>query len=354
MTSTPLVVTGDDVLAGDLLRLAAAAGVSLDVVRDPGTALTSWAAAPLVLVGTDAAAELAARVPARRPGVHVVGEGPAPDEVFRSAVVLGAHDVLELPAAEAWLVETLTDVGDGASSRGRTVAVLGGAGGVGATTAAVALAEVAARDGRQSTLIDLDPLGGGIERIAAPGGPGGPDGAGWATLAASSGRFGSRSLREALPRRDGLAVVGWGSGPRWTPEEVVVREVLSGTSRGSDLVVVDLPRTLDAAARDLLTRVDDVLVVACTTTAAVAATSRLLALLLPVAARCHLLVRRTGASIGPYDVGEGLGVPVLAVLPHDRRLDEAVDLGLGPVPRPKGALARAARKALQALPPGPP
>ena len=132
MTSDhPLLVTRDEALLDDLLRLAAAAGAVLDVAHDSGAARTGWATAPVVLVGADAVASLAATSPLRRERVHVVGHGPAPDDLFRAALAVGADTVAELPAAETWLVETLTDVVDGTSGRAVTLAVVGGSGGAG-------------------------------------------------------------------------------------------------------------------------------------------------------------------------------------------------------------------------------
>ena len=108
-----LVVTAEEGLLDDLLRLAAAAGVMPDVAADSGAALRAWPTAGVVLVGADQAAALAARRPARRGRVHVVTTGAAADSLFRSAVTLGAASVLELPAADPWLVELLADAEDG-------------------------------------------------------------------------------------------------------------------------------------------------------------------------------------------------------------------------------------------------
>ena len=38
--------------------------------------------------------------------------GEVPDELFRTALALGAENVAELPGSDAWLVEPLTDLGD--------------------------------------------------------------------------------------------------------------------------------------------------------------------------------------------------------------------------------------------------
>src|SRR5687768_16416843 len=118
----PVLITDDEPLLGDVLRLAAAAGVSVEVLRRPDPALRCWAAAPAVLVGADQAASLAALGPPRRSDVHVLSVGSAADGLYRTAVDLGAGSVLELPAPDDWLVELLTDVGDGA---GRTAVTVG-------------------------------------------------------------------------------------------------------------------------------------------------------------------------------------------------------------------------------------
>ena len=68
-----LLATRDDQLLGDVLRLAAAAGTTLDVAHDPGSALRSWTSAALVLVGADLAEDLSRLRPARHHDVHVLG-----------------------------------------------------------------------------------------------------------------------------------------------------------------------------------------------------------------------------------------------------------------------------------------
>ena len=130
----PLVVTGDDLLLDEVLRLAAAAGCTPEVAADASAALRGWVGAPAVLVGSDLAAEVARAVPPRRPGVHVVTAADPPDPgLFPSALALGAESVVALDAAGDWLVEVLTDLVDPGTARGLTVGVIGGSGGAGAT-----------------------------------------------------------------------------------------------------------------------------------------------------------------------------------------------------------------------------
>ena len=74
--------------------------------------------------------------PMRRPRVYVVAWGGVPDEMFRTAMAVGAESVAQLPRSEAWLTELLTDLGDldaGVPSEGVLVGVVGGSGGAGAT-----------------------------------------------------------------------------------------------------------------------------------------------------------------------------------------------------------------------------
>jgi secretion/DNA translocation related CpaE-like protein len=345
----PLVLTRDPSLGAELQRLAAAAGVGLELLPDAKASPSSWLLAPLVLVGPDALLPLAAATPSRRDHVHVVSQEPLPDALFRAALAVGAESVLELPAAETWLVETLTDAGDGATGRANVVGVVGGCGGAGATTFAAALAAAAASDRglasdvRPVVLVDADRLGPGIEQVA---GLDDLEGARWAQLLESAGRLGSRSLRAALPQRDRLAVLGWGPGARVGLDFQVAREVLSAAQRGSALVVVDLPRYGDLATDELVHRCDHLVLVTTLTLPAVAAAANVAARVLPITPRSHLVARGPASALDPEEVAAALGMPLAAVMSDQRRLAESIELGLGPLHARRGPLARAARAAL--------
>ncbi len=337
-----LLVTADAALAAELQRLAAAAGVPLDVVAAE-QARAAWAAAPVVLVGADAAVEVAAARPSRRPAVHLVAGESRPDSLFRQALEVGAESVVELPAAETWLVEVLTDTADGAAAGGVVVGVVGGCGGAGATTFAAALAAANARADHPVTLVDTDRLGGGVERVV---GLEEADGSGWSPLLETVGRLGSRSLRAALPRRGHLAVLGWGSHRREPLVPEVVREVVSAARRGSSLVVVDLPRYLDPATAEALARCDHLVLVVPLDVAAVAAAAGVVADVVPLGPEVHLVARGPATGLDPEQVASVLGVGVAAVMTDQRRLRESVELGLGPLVSRRGPLAKAARAVL--------
>lgn len=336
----PLLVTDDDLLLADLVRLAAAAGVTPDVARASAPALQSWAAAPLVLVGVDRAADLAHSRPPRRARVHVVGRGSLPDEVFRHALAIGAESVAGLPTSESWLVEMLTDVGDGGGPAGVTVGVVGGAGGVGATVFAAALAQVCATHGR-TLVVDADVLGAGIDRVL---GLEDADGIRWDALMQATGRLSARSLREALPRRDGLSVLAWPADRTPSLQAFAMREALSAGQRGFATVVVDVPRHPDPVVDEVLARCDHVLLVATLTVPAVAAAARV-ARRLPSGPGSGLVLRGGGVGVTPHEVGRLLDIPVVATMADQRGLDEAIGLGIGPLRSRRGTLARAARQA---------
>lgn len=341
--TAPLILTRDQSLLEEVLRLAAAAGVTPEAV-DVGAALQRWSTAPVLLIGVDVADELAALGPPRRRDAWVVAWGGVPDGVFRTAVALGVEGVVELQRSASWLVEVLTDLGDRAdrASDGLVVGVTGGCGGAGATTLACALAQEAARRGR-AVVVDADPLGPGADRIL---GLDDVEGARWDALCATTGRLSSRALREALPRRQGLGVLAWRPGEPASLQAFAVREVLSAARRGHDLVVVDLPRRTDPLVEEVVARCDRLLVVVLPTVAGVAAAVRTCAHFRDPT-RVRLVVRGTG--VDPRAIARATGVPVLLQMSEQRGLAEAVDLGLGPVRSSRGALGRAVGEVLDQL-----
>lgn len=338
----PLFVTRDPDLLDELARLAAAAGVTPEVAHEPGEALRAWAGAPLVLLGADLTTEVALTAPPRRPGVHVVARDPVPDELFRTALAVGAESVAALPASASWLAESLTDLGDQRAARGLTIGVLGGSGGAGATTFACALGQLAARSG-ETVVIDLDPLGPGIDRVL---GLEDRDGVRWDELCRTTGRLSARAFREALPRQDRLGVLTWPAGPHGSLQPFAVREALSAASRGHDTVILDLPRTRDPLLEEVAARCDHVLVVTSPTVAGVASAARVCADH-PGRGSLRLVVRGSGAD--PADVARVVGAPVVAEMADQRGLAESIDLGLGPVRSRRGALGRAGLRVLEQL-----
>lgn len=331
-------MTADPTLLDEVLRLSAAAGVVPEIAGDVTAALRSWGAAPVVVVGADLVPELLHLGPRRRPGVHLLAWGGVADEMFRHAVALGAENVAELPRSDAWLLELLAETGEGPSAEALTLGVIGGSGGSGATTFACALGLAAARRG-DACLVDTDPLGPGVDRVL---GFDRMDGVRWDALQQTTGRLSARALREALPRRDGLGVLTWTPGAAASLQAFAVREALAAAARGHPVVVLDLARG-GPLTEELVNRCHQVVVMVRANLPGLTSAARLVARL-GAPGTVGLVVR--GSGVEATEAARMVGGPVLAVMGDQRGLDEAVDLGQGPLRSRRSVLARAADEVL--------
>ncbi|MEU3352336.1 septum site-determining protein Ssd [Streptomyces sp. NPDC037389] len=332
----PLIVTEDEALLDDLLRLCAAAGAVPEVVHGPFARGTGWDGAPLILVGDDSATGLGAA--ARVEGVVLVGRDPGDPGVWRRAVGIGARHVALLPDGEGWLVDRIADAVEGVGRPALTVGVVGGRGGAGASTLACALAVGAARAGRRTMLIDGDPLGGGLDVLL---GGERAEGLRWPAFADSRGRVAGQALEEALPELHSLRVLSWDRGgcPAVPPE--AMRAVLAAARRRGGVVVVDLPRRLDEPAVEALEQLDLGLLVVPAELRAVAAAHR-------VASTLGMLLRDLRAVVrGPFgsgleadEIARLLGLPLAGELPLEPGLSDALDTGRPPGGAERGPLAR--------------
>ncbi|RJL20411.1 septum site-determining protein Ssd [Bailinhaonella thermotolerans] len=343
----PLLITADHELLDDLLRLAAAADVEVDVAHAPGHARPRWLTAPLVVVGADMAEAMASAGPPSRPGVLLVGTGPAPPDFWRRCVALGAGGALVLPDAERELVDRFAEATEPAGASAAVICVTGGRGGAGASVLSAALALTSAGQGRTTLLVDADPLGGGIDVLlgeeAAPGSR-------WPDFAEREGRVSCAALREALPARGSLAVLSW---DRRTPAEVrpeAMRAVLSAGVRGCDLVVVDLPRRLDPAAAEAVCRATTTLLVVPAEVRAVIAATRVLEALRAHTGDVRAVLREgEGPGLDTEVVTHSLGVPMAGRLPAEPALAAALERGDPPGRDLRGPLARFCRRFLADL-----
>lgn len=322
------IVSADAALLDDLLRLAAAADVEPRVVADAAGARAVWRDAAIVVVGADAATELAGCAPPRRPGVILAAAEPADPEIYRLAVDIGAQDVVVVPDAQTWLVERMAAAAEPVAGRATTIAVLGGRGGAGASVLSAMLARAAAGRGLHTFLIDGDPLGGGIDLVL---GTEGAPGARWSDYCDRRGRLSSAALHDSLPVHGGLSVLSWHRGAVEPVAPETMRSVLDAAVRGYDVVVVDLPRHIGAAGAEVLTAADvTLIVVPAEVRAAVAADQ------VAEAARRHtrdvrLVVRGPApGGLKPAVIAESLRLPLAGVLSTDRRLAGAIERGEPP------------------------
>ncbi|MGW2556236.1 septum site-determining protein Ssd [Streptomyces sp. NPDC001635] len=311
--SGPLIVTEDAELLDDLLRLCAAAGARPEVHPGVPAHRGSWEAAPLVLVGDDAARRV--RGAARRRGVVLVGRDQDDPGVWRRAVEIGADHVLVLPDGEQWLVDRIADVAEGVGRPALTVGVIGGRGGAGASTLACALAVTSAREGRRTLLVDADPLGGGLDVLL---GGETAEGLRWPAFAASRGRVGGGALEESLPKLHALRVLSWDRGDTVAVPPQAVRAVLAAARRRGGAVVVDPPRRVDEGVAEVLAQVDVGVLVVPAELRAVAAARRVASAVGMVLGDLRIAVR------GPFtpglddrEVARLMGLPLVGEVPAE-------------------------------------
>jgi secretion/DNA translocation related CpaE-like protein len=343
----PLVVTGDQELLDELLRLAAAAGTEVDVAADPAAARRRFAAAPLALVGLDQAqACLRARLP-RRSGVALVGRSTAAEPPWQLAELLGAAHVAMLPLAEPWLVDRFADCRNRGGADGGTVAVIGGRGGAGATVLAAGLAITAGRRGLSALLVDADPLGGGLdlalgwEELV---------GLRWSGLSQADGRVDAASLVEALPRRGDLVILSFDRGDQFALPPEAMAATLDAGRRARDIVVVDLPRRLDDAAVVALQAADRALLVVPAELRAAAAAGRVARTVAPHCEDLSVVVR--GPSPGRLKADEvihALGLPLAGTLRPEPGLAAALERGEAPAHSGRGPLAALCQRLVSEL-----
>lgn len=316
----PLLLTADPDLLDDLLGMAAAVGVAVDVAVEPTACHPQWTEAPLVLLGEDLAG--AADRLNSRAGVLVVSRGTPRSEFSTLAADLTVEDVIGLPDGESEVLERLADTAE-PPAPARVIGVLGGRGGAGASVLAAGLALTAA--GREpSWLIDLDPLGGGADaglgaELAV--------GARWSDLGVVTGRLSPQALRSAVPEIEGVAVVAAGEASSCDLPPQAVRAVIAAARRGGGTVVLDLGRSSTAARDEAIRAVDDLFLVVPAELRAVLAARRVVESLGPNVPRPRVVVRSVANALPGPDVARGLGLPFAGELPDEGVVRAAIQTG---------------------------
>jgi secretion/DNA translocation related CpaE-like protein len=252
-----------------------------------------------------------------------------------------------LPSAERWLIDRIADAACGPNRRGRVVGVVGGRGGAGASVLAAGLAVTAARQGMRSLLVDADPLGGGLDLVM---GRESSAGVRWPDLVATAGRISAAALFDALPRVGEACVLSWDRGDVLAVPPAAIDAALDAGRRGSDLVVVDLPRSPDEAAVHALQGTDTVLLVVPAEVRACAAANRIATLIGPHCARIQCVVRGPApAGLRSRDLVDVLRLPLAGILRPEPGLAAALERGEAPAERGRGPLAELCRQLLADL-----
>lgn len=335
-----LVLTRDEELLDQVLAVATAAAVVPEVVADAGQLLAAWDQAVVLVVGIDRVAELFAAGPRRRSDLYLVGREGAAENLLHWSVRLGAA-VLPLPSGSHGLAAAFAEIGRSAEATGQVVTLVGGSGGVGTSTCAAAVAVAAARSHLECVLVDLDPIGGGLDLImGAELDPGWR----WPRLAGARGHLGD--LTSDLLHIEGVDVLSMGRGPQ--PEVGVdqVTAVLGAMVRSHALTVVDLPRWVTPGAAEVIRRSDLVVMLTRTDVRGLASATQVLRRLGIV--RAGLIARGRGGLSGDA-VAERLGLELLDVIDDDVAVRRAALRGDLPGRSRRSRLARAGTAVLRRL-----
>ena len=344
----PLVVSSDEQLLDDLLRVLAAAGAEPELATGGPALRRAHRDAPLVLLGPDALAGAAVRALPRRPGVVVVARGELPAAGWAGAVEVGAERVAVLPDDEAWLLSRAASAARSPVDRGWLAVVAGSCGGAGASTLAAALALTAGVEGAGALLVDADPRGGGLDLLL---GAERTEGVRWPDLTGLRGRVSGPSLLAALPESRAVHVLAASrDAPGDVPEEALLAVVEAVRAAGLP-VVVDLPRggtgteAVLAEAGLVALVVPGRLRAACAARALVAGADRA-----PSAwAAAQPVFRRVPGGLTRDEVADVLGRPVVAELAHDRGAVARGERGDPPAVSARSPWGRVSRQLLGLL-----
>ena len=341
----PLVISTDEYLLDDLLRLLAAAGTEPELATGGPALRRAHRHAPLVLVGAEAVGSAAVRSLPRRPGVVVVATRELPPEEWAGAVEIGAERVALLPGDESWLLSRAAAAVRSPVDRGWLLAVGGSCGGAGASTVATAVALSAAPG---VVLVDADPWAAGLDLLL---GAERAEGLRWPELTGLRGRVSGDALLAALPEVAGVHVLAASrSAVVPVPDEALVA-VVDGLRSGGCPVVVDVPRTgngSDGAASVLAAADLAVLVVPARLRAATAARLLVGSPGSPWS-DAQLVVAGLPGGLSAREVADVVGRPVLAELGHDRSVVPRGERGEPPSVSPRSPLGRVARRVLGAV-----
>jgi secretion/DNA translocation related CpaE-like protein len=329
-----LAISADPRITDHLLALASAADVAIHVRSRVDALDPMWLRAGLVVVGVDRVREVAgAGLPTR---ANLVVFGDVPEDLWRSVFDSGAQEVVEPPGTHGWLTDRL---GRDAvpTATGVVLGVVGCRGGAGASVFACALAVAAARSGAQPFLLDLDPWSCGLSVVL---GADGAPGATWDQVGAGLGRIPTSALRSATGTIDGIRLLGWGEQSGFDLAQGTSGAVVDAARMLAPLTVVDLGRVTATCQREALGRCDRVLLLVPADVRSVQAARRLLGG--QDLSMCEVVVRGPNpGGLTTADVGEALGLPVLAAVAADRGLDQRLERGEPPGWRRRTPLGRA-------------
>lgn len=348
---TVIAVTKDQDLMDQIRRLVAVSAHEVQCVSSISQAQGGWDSASLVFVGCDLVAEVRSAALPKRKQLVVVAHSGATDTIWREAMSVGAQGVVQLPEDEDWVTDQLAAIAAEQGHRGLVLATLGGSGGVGSSSFVAALGIAALELGKSPVVVDLDPIGCGIDVVL--GSDQVESGVRWSELYRVSGRVPGKSLVGGLPSINQVPILSWGDGEALLPTKEAVGIVLDSLKSSFDVVLVDLPRSSPDISNVVLSRTYAVSFLVRTGVIGAVAAKRASKWLLNSHQTVDLLVRpdsNNGSDATEVrDLGELLDIEPFLVVPNCKELAAELEAGLPPGSHPKSKLGAVAREYLQGL-----
>lgn len=231
-------------------------------------------------------------------------------------------------------------VAAGASQRGQIIGVLGAHGGAGASATAAMLARLLAADRAATTLVDMDPSGGGYGVMLALE----ERGKRWADINQEAGTLLPGRLIRSLPTWHGVRVL---SGDERDGVPLSSRSgilAVGSLAQASAVTVLDLPRLVlsQATAAEWLSWLDHLVLLTRPHLLALGAARRVLSLLPQVPTTVVISAVR---SIGQAeDAAHQLGIRDVCPLRFERTFDGDIEHGMTPGDRMRSGSARDLRR----------
>lgn len=268
--------------------------------------------------------------PADRAGIPAGSGPPAPGAPGPGPVVVADLEECLSPGGEGRLLGLLLSAQH--PPLGRTVAVTGARGGIGATTVLLLLARALAAQGRRVAVVDADPAGG----LGLHLGHGLEPGLCWDDLSAAETVFRPERLTDALPTWLGVPVLS-GQGRGGPDAAARLGPVLRALACEHDLVLLDLPRPWPApdGARVLLVTGLDL-------RSALAAQILAPRLAAQSGRPVELVVRRVGEDLDEAELTALTDCEILGRVPTDRSVRQRDARG-DDITRGRGSVRRAVR-----------
>ena len=330
-----ILATGSQRLRDEVARIAAAAGITLEVLPTAAAALTRNP--EVLLLGSDLAASglpgrrQHSRLDPRGSETILVGTGQEAG-LWQDAARLEAARVAVLPDASAWLAEFLSRRRSHAS--GFVLGVIGGSGGAGASTLSCWLAHEAAEQGMSTLLVDGDPCGGGLDTSL---GSSEVPGVRWPDLADVRGALNPVQFVSALPHVSGFALLsgvaepadsaetGYSEEPSGDPNPESSRAVMDAARAAFTLTIVDCASNRSGR---LLLSCDALLVVVLGRLRPVLAARSLHRSLGTGVPKAAVIRGPLGDGLDDARAADSAGLPLAGYLPHARNLEHAEARGL--------------------------